>query len=184
MKSAAQGLVLEGLDNCLRKCSEAPGGVLAIVHLDVDGFRRHAVEHGSLAACNILRAVHEVLRDLMQPGDLRTRFSEHRVLVALPGRNAEQALEFVARARLRLREYRLDNTISIGVVQAGPHRFAPADEIIGKARQLVFQSKSMGGGRTLYACFEPDAPAIYASGLDSALMSDFASPQSVSLPNL
>jgi diguanylate cyclase (GGDEF)-like protein len=176
MKPAIQGLVLEGLDHCLGRCSEAPGGMLSIVHLDVDGFRRHAVEHGSLAACSILRAVHEVLADLMQPGDLRTRFSEHRVLVALPGRDAEQALEFVARARLRLREYRLDNTISIGVVQAGPHRFAPADELVREARRLVFRSKSMGGGRTLYTCLEPDekvhhlAPATRPLDLDPALM--------------
>ena len=141
--------MLEGLDRCLHEWCESRGGVLSLVHLDIDGFRRHAVTHGSLAACAILRAVHAVVADLMRPGDLRTCFSEHRVLVALPDRDLRQALEFAERARLRLREYRLDNSISIAVVQAGPQRFTTAEGLIETARQLVFQSKSMGGGHTL-----------------------------------
>jgi diguanylate cyclase (GGDEF)-like protein len=149
--------LLAGLDEAIHACGQN-GSPLSLVHLDIDGFRRQLVQHGHSVVTSKLRSVQRALADLMRSGDLCTPFGEHRVLVALPGRDVTQALEFADRVRLRLRPYGLDGGVSIAVVHLPAAARARGAEMIAAARRLVFESKSLGGGHTLCTTLAPAAP--------------------------
>jgi PleD family two-component response regulator len=160
MNPSVRHPVLAGLDEAIHVCGQN-GSPLSLVHLDIDGFRRQLVLHGHSMAFSKLRSVQRALADLMRSGDLGTPFGEHRVLVALPGRDVKQALAFADRVRLRLRPYGLDGGVSIAVVQLAAAAPARGAEMIAAARRLVFESKSMGGGHTLCTTLAPAAlPAL------------------------
>ena len=149
--------VLAGLDEAIGAC-RANGSALSLVHLDIDGFRRQLVLHGHSLVISKLRSVQRALADLMRSGDLCTPFGEHRVLVALPGRDVMQAVEFADRVRLRLQPYGFDGGVSIAVVHLPAAAPANGAEMIAAARQLVFESKSLGGGHTLCTTLAPAPP--------------------------
>ena len=157
MKADPRHPQLAGLAAAIRAC-RARGSALSLVHLDIDGLRRHLVMHGALAADNKRRNLQRVVADLMRGGDLCTPFAEHHVLVALPECGLQQALEFVERARLRLGQFRLVSSVSIAVVHLEPASSAGAGELIDAARRLVFESKSLGGGHTLCTTLAPRLP--------------------------
>jgi diguanylate cyclase (GGDEF)-like protein len=146
--------VLDCLGECIAQCRRRAEPI-ALLQLDVDGLHHYTLMHGQLAACGLLRAVHDVLSDLMRPGDLRTRFGDPQVLVALPGRRLGEAREFAERARLRLAALRLDATVSIGITCADGDGFAGPQDMVHAVEYLVFRAKQHGGGHTVASMLAP-----------------------------
>ena len=141
-----QRLFIESLRARLASCARDHEGCLSLVHFGVDDFESLVERVGQLAAQGTLRIIARVLADVGGDSPLCARSGTGRFFVALPGVGLARAVEFTERARLRLANFQLDGTVSVGVVQTGPTRLLGATELVDTACRLVEQARRQGGG--------------------------------------
>lgn len=127
-------------------------GRLAIMMIDVDGFKVFNDTHGHLAGDQMLAAVGQVLSSSTRAGDLIGRYGGDEFLVILPNTDARGA---VAQARRLLQKVdklawtppkgaEIPLSLSIGV-SAFPEHGSSLNELVAFADANLYESKRSGG---------------------------------------
>jgi GGDEF domain-containing protein len=141
-----QRLFVESLQARLAHCGQ-DGRCISLVNFGVDDFGTLLERVGQLAAQGTLGMIARVIADVGGDGAISARSGRGQFFVALPGTALAGAVEFAERARLRLANFQLDGSVSVGIVQTGPARLLDAVELIDAACGLAEQARRRGGGR-------------------------------------
>ncbi|WP_433790982.1 EAL domain-containing protein [Actinoplanes sp. CA-252034] len=144
-------LLLDRLDHALAR-SRASGERIALLYLDLDGFKRVNDSLGHNAGDLLLRTAAERLTAVVRPQDSVARLGGDEFAVLLEGADST-AVESVAGGCLEAlaRPFVVHGreavvTVSIGVVpDAG--RFADADEVVRNADVAMYAAKDLGRNR-------------------------------------
>ena len=126
---------------------------VAVMMLDVDGFKRINDQLGHQRGDAVLRKVSEVINRSMRASDVCTRYGgdEFAIIVAEHAPSAPQTAE---RIRHRVAAFPWDTlgvpeplhiTISIGIATSEPAE--AADSLLGRADQHLYEAKSQGRNR-------------------------------------
>ncbi|MDB4947790.1 MAG: Response regulator/GGDEF domain protein [Gemmatimonadetes bacterium] len=118
------------------------GDPLAVIVMDLDGFKAVNDERGHLAGDALLQAVAAALRAEARGADTVVRYGGDEFLAILPGGGEEGAGALLARVRERLAG-RVQ--FSAGVAVHGPHH-ASADALIRDADRALYEGKRARGG--------------------------------------
>ncbi|WP_430780288.1 EAL domain-containing protein [Actinoplanes sp. G11-F43] len=147
-------LLLDRLDHALTR-SRVSGEPIALLYLDLDGFKRVNDSLGHNAGDLLLRTAADRLTGVLRPQDTVARLGgdEFAVLLEAPDsveRVALACLETIARPfAVHGREAVV--TVSVGVVPDAA-RFTDADEVVRNADVAMYAAKD--GGRNRYLIFE------------------------------
>ena len=133
-------------EETLRQC-----GRLALIMIDLDGFKDVNDRHGHLVGDRVLRRVAGVLVESFRVNDLVVRYGGDEMVVVLPGAGAEEAAALGDRARdvLRREPLELDGeggdlarelSFSVGVA-AYPEDGTSGQELLEKADLRLYRDK-------------------------------------------
>ncbi|WP_248311940.1 GGDEF domain-containing protein [Bosea sp. BK604] len=154
-----------GLSKALdtRLAREANPRRLALIYLDLDGFKAVNDTHGHMAGDRLLQLVAERLRGMIRSGDLAARIGGDEFIVLSEQTETAQLMGFGERL---IREislpYELDNRsavtvgASIGIALAPEHGMDMAS-LLSAADMALYQAKSKGKSRCLIAPPGPHA---------------------------
>jgi diguanylate cyclase len=122
------------------------GKPLALVYVDVDGFKHINDAHGHLAGDEVLRRIALTLSAECRSYDLACRYGGDEFCVLMPDSDLAGAREFGQRLRAALSRDEGLPRISVGASQAGPEEWPDANELIGEADRRMYAAKSRGSG--------------------------------------
>ena len=156
---------LTGLPNrrmllrCLQERLTSPpqSGVLALLFIDLDGFKQINDLHGHRAGDQVLKAVGAHLRQLVRRQDLVSRISGDEFVMISQVRDPAAAEVLARRILVRLRQpmrfkgARFSANASIGIALAEPGQ-AP-ETLLENADMAMYAAKQSGSGRFLV--YEP-----------------------------
>ncbi len=144
----------------------------ALLLLDIDHFKRVNDRHGHAVGDHALKALAEVLRELLRPTDSAARVGGEEFLVMLPGVDAPRALAAAERLRQEIARvavpgtepgHVLHLTVSIGVADAVPQDGSLA-QLLLRADQALYRAKAEGRDRVVLAA-EVAAPLTEPAAL-------------------
>lgn len=151
-----RGASILALENALRR-SESSGKHLAVLFIDLDGFKRINDVHGHEAGDRLLIRVAQRLAASCRPNDRVGRLGgDEFLIVAEPVDSIGQARAFAERIRqaasapLQYRGNTLHPSLSIGVAVTDGK--TEADAVIREADYALFEAKK--GGRSQTYCFD------------------------------
>ncbi|MFI1992655.1 putative bifunctional diguanylate cyclase/phosphodiesterase [Actinoplanes sp. NPDC020271] len=146
-------LLLDRLEHALAR-ARATGGPLAVLYLDLDGFKRVNDSLGHNAGDLLLRTAAERLTHALRPQDTVARLGGDEFAVLLEDADPE-TVEHLARECLTVlsRPFLIHNreslvSVSIGVVPDAA-RYADADEVLRNADVAMYAAKEQGKNRFL-----------------------------------
>ncbi|MDH5821581.1 EAL domain-containing protein [Luteimonas sp. RD2P54] len=151
---------LRALEDAVTEAAQGDGkhGLLL---LEPDHYQRLLNEIGLDSADDMLAAMAERLRGVLEPGVLAARYSEHRLAVLLRGADhaatsalAERILEAFSSHVFAIGNHSSTITVSLGGVQIG-EKIASVGQVLAKAVEGVQSSLGTGGAR--YEIFDPAA---------------------------
>ena len=129
------------------------GGALAVLYLDLDGFKEINDRGGHEAGDRLLREVAQRLQQGLRKGDLVARVGGDEFVALLPGCRDEQAARAVAdglRARLRppytLSEHAFGLDASVGIA-CYPADGASAEVLLAHADRAMYEAKRQRPGQ-------------------------------------
>jgi diguanylate cyclase (GGDEF)-like protein len=138
-------------------------GALAVLFLDIDGFKRVNDTLGHGVGDDLLRVIAQRLRDSIRPDDTVARLGGDEFILLLEDHDAAQAVAVAARVLADLRApvalagRNLLIDASIGIVPAtGAHD--SVEDLLRSADIAMYRAKAQGKGR-----FEVFAPAMAAA---------------------
>lgn len=139
------------------------GGLLAVMLVDVDHFKRINDTWGHAVGDRALVAVARVLQATVRDYDLVARWGGEEFLIALFGLTkfdelqvvADKLLAAIRQHSLDFGETRLDLAYSIGGVMASPQ--ANLDTIVQQADTALYRAKNQGRNRAVLDCLLVDA---------------------------
>ena len=152
-------------------------GAVAVLYLDLDGFKHVNDLHGHAAGDVVLRATAERLAEVLRPEDLVGRMGGDEFVVVL-GAATTQELQAVASGLAeRLREALSApvehagtvHRVSVSVGIAYGTRDADADDVLRDADTAMFRAKRSGRDRVQVFAHEQHARALQRAALESAL---------------
>jgi diguanylate cyclase (GGDEF)-like protein len=130
------------------------GGSLAMVVLDIDGFKTLNDGHGHPAGDRVLSRIADVLQDETRPADIVARLGGDEFAVLLPGASATAAGQIGERLRLAIRrcgsEAELPITVSVGTAVA-PLQGDDLEKLWLVADRAMYEAKRAGGDRVATA---------------------------------
>ncbi len=133
---------------------------LALVYLDIDGFKEVNDAHGHETGDQLLIAIAQRLRDTLREGDTLARLGGDEfvaVLTDLETRNECDAvlsrLLQAAASPVKIRQHTLQLSASLGVTLF-PQDNSDADTLLRHADQAMYQAKQAGKNR--YQLFDPE----------------------------
>jgi diguanylate cyclase (GGDEF)-like protein len=145
--------LLERLD-LLREKRRRDPSPLAVVMIDLDGFKEINDTYGHVAGDEVLRLVASAVRAATRNNDLSCRYGGDEFVLVLDDCGGEQALEVVERLRERvartpilLRGATLSVTLSAGVHAVQDADVPDADALLRSADAALYASKNAGRNR-------------------------------------
>lgn len=138
------------------------GGLLAVMLVDVDHFKRINDTWGHAVGDRALLAVARVLQATVRDYDLVARWGGEEFLIALFGLTkfdelqvvADKLLAAIRQHNLDCGEARIDLAYSIGGVMASPQ--ANLDTIVQQADAALYRAKDLGRNRAVLDCLMVD----------------------------
>jgi diguanylate cyclase (GGDEF)-like protein len=134
--------------------SRREGVPLSVLFLDLDHFKRINDTHGHAIGDACLVAVTEAIHEEMQPEQKLGRLGGEEFLLLMPGSNRRHARDLAERIRelvevgcARVRKAPVGLTLSVGVVECGPHD--GAGSLVQRADQAMYQAKHEGRNRVV-----------------------------------
>lgn len=123
------------------------GHALALVMLDLDGFKRVNDERGHLEGDEVLRSIGSALEKSVRVTDVLGRYGGDEFAVLLPDTDAESAQRVAERLVTSVREVGSENrvTASVGIAVASPNDDARA--LQARADEAAYRAKQKGGDR-------------------------------------
>jgi diguanylate cyclase (GGDEF)-like protein len=146
-------LFIDRLDQALKARSRKPF-LLAVLFMDLDGFKPVNDELGHAAGDILLRAVAERMQGCLRPGDTLARFGGDEFIFLLDDLDVATEAEMVAKRIIELleRPFQLNETeVSISGCIGGvlPAPGVTAKAIVEQADAAMYQAKHMGRGSFL-----------------------------------
>ncbi|GAU81931.1 diguanylate cyclase/phosphodiesterase [Bosea sp. BIWAKO-01] len=150
---------------------------LALIYLDLDGFKAVNDSYGHMAGDRLLQLVAERLRGMIRNGDLAARMGGDEFIVLSEQTEAAQLLGFGERLIREIsRPYELDNKhevtvgASVGIALA-PEHGTDMMTLLAAADSALYQAKSRGKSRCMIASASqselnrpfPGAPLLVSS---------------------
>lgn len=129
---------------------------LAVVFLDLDGFKRVNDTFGHRVGDNLLQSVAHRLRTCVREGDSLARLAGDEFTMLVSGKGADKGVEILASKVVRELTTPFDiegNQIKIGTsvgISIFPDDGASVDELMEKADAAMYQVKVQGGGAFRY----------------------------------
>jgi len=156
----------------LRRASET-GSQVALLSIDLDGFKAVNDELGHAAGDLVLIAAGARLRDHLRDGDLLGRLSGDEFLAVIPGVRPDLARDIARRmadvvidsfhSPLQVSERALHLGASVGVALFPDHG-SDATELLRAADQALYRAKAAGRGRAVLA--RSQGPETHEDGAD------------------
>jgi diguanylate cyclase (GGDEF)-like protein len=144
-------LLLDRLDRLVGHLKSRQPGV-ALMYLDLDGFKAVNDGHGHAAGDELLRQVAERLRSLLRDQDTAARLGGDEFVVVLPGLTNHAELRARAswiidtlRSPYRLGDTVVEIGVSIGIA-VSPTDGQESADLLHKADQALYMAKSCGKG--------------------------------------
>ena len=145
-----------------RRLDEVPAGEresLAVLFVDLDGFKQVNDDYGHAAGDTVLAELADRLRGLVENGDLAARVGgdEFLLLLQLDGdaarasRVAQQVLKAISRPYRLPNQVEVNLSCSIGIVTYPAH--GPGAKLIANADSAMYAAKRAGGSS--FALFAP-----------------------------
>jgi diguanylate cyclase (GGDEF)-like protein/PAS domain S-box-containing protein len=125
------------------------GEEMAVLFLDLDGFKAVNDRRGHEAGDRVLVAVADVLKRCVRPEDTVARLGGDEFTVLLEAAGEREAARVAARIEgafqepIRLGDHEVRMTVSVGMA-VGPPLVAPAD-LLGEADQAMYREKARRG---------------------------------------
>ena len=133
---------------------------LALVYLDIDGFKDVNDAHGHEVGDQLLVAIAQRLRDTLREGDTLARLGGDEFVAVLTDLEKPDDCEAVlsrllqaAASPVRIRQHMLQLSASLGVTLF-PQDNCDADTLLRHADQAMYQAKQKGKNR--YQVFDPE----------------------------
>lgn len=130
---------------------------IAVIFLDLDGFKRVNDRLGHLAGDEVLRETGRRLQEAVRDGDIVARYGGDEFVVVCEVADPATAHEIAERLRESVqRPFRVAGSIvnvgaSIGVALAASHRAGlSADQLVRAADQAMYRAKSRGGNLVVH----------------------------------
>ncbi|MEY2653079.1 MAG: hypothetical protein RLZZ524_106, partial [Pseudomonadota bacterium] len=131
------------------------GGTLAVLALDLDGFKAVNDQLGHPAGDRLLRQVAERLTRALRSVDVAARFGGDEFMVLLAPASAEQARQTAQRLLAALSEpyegVPPRVSVSIGVAVAAIGGVTDASVLVSQADQALYDAKRLGKSRVVMA---------------------------------
>jgi diguanylate cyclase (GGDEF)-like protein len=144
-------LLLERIEHALlsRRRSEK---VVAVLFIDLDGFKRVNDSFGHRVGDELLVAIAERLTRMLRPGDTLARLSGDEFIIVCEDLDEEGQVEMIAErlidaigSRFNLAGIAVDLSASIGIAFAGPGN--DPEQILHRADVAMYQVKNRGGAQ-------------------------------------
>ena len=165
-------LEIEGADRLGQK--------LTLMMLDVDNFKAFNDRFGHQEGDRVLATLGEIMLSCVREKDVACRYGGEEFTIILPGGQNSTAVEIYERINGELEAYYFGTegqsagriTMSIGVAEHLPGE--PAENLVRRADQALYEAKARGRNQIIIASREPEA----------AFFSCFAAPSSIDQPHL
>ena len=138
------------LDRVLARAFHASTGILSVLFIDIDWFKRVNDTHGHASGDHCLRSIAATLRAELRPGDALGRYGGEEFLVVLPGQDAAAARVLGERLRRTVehtpvlwRGELMTLTVSIGLATRMRGETDPAT-LLERADTALYRAKREG----------------------------------------
>ncbi|MBO3737391.1 GGDEF domain-containing protein [Actinoplanes flavus] len=136
---------------------ERRSGPVAVLYLDLDGFKEVNDSHGHEAGDMVLATVAERLSAAVRSTDLVVRLGGDEFVLFCPNlpeaeaiRLAERVLVYVSQP-IPFRDETLDIGVSVGIAAYGPDDTADDHDVLRNADMAMYEAKKLGRGRWVMA---------------------------------
>ena len=139
------------------RSSTDDGLALAVIFLDLDGFKRVNDSLGHAAGDAVLTEVGVRLRSVVREGDSIGRFGGDEFVIVCADANAEIALAVAERVRAVVEqplesvppEYPVSASVGVAVLNPGLDRVLTVDELLDRADDAMYAAKTAGKNRVV-----------------------------------
>jgi diguanylate cyclase len=133
----------------------APPGGLAIVMIDIDGFKKVNDSYGHPLGDVVIAAVGRSINECVGGAGIAARYGGDEFVVLLPGQSPEQARQMAESIRVRVEQGKIrrrqkDDAIGGVTVSAGMATWGPGDDfiaLIDRVDRALYASKRAGRNR-------------------------------------
>jgi diguanylate cyclase (GGDEF)-like protein len=148
-----RALLIERLDHVLSRSSRSDK-VVAVLYIDLDGFKEVNDNHGHACGDSLLVAVAERLRSVLRPGDTLARMSGDEFVVLCEDLDGAALADVIATRLVSSLaapfhigpEVDVEISASVGIACAGRGDHIP-ERILHDADVAMYQAKRRGGGQ-------------------------------------
>lgn len=135
------------LEDAWKEC-ERDGAEMAVLAIDVDGFKRYNDEHGHQSGDEMLvRVVREVSACLDAGTDMLARYGGDEFFVVCSPTSLDGARTLAEALRKRVEAANLGATISVGVATRAPRAGGGVRDLVRAADAALYAAKSAGRNR-------------------------------------
>lgn len=161
-----RGYLRDQLRRALRRQQREPGTRLAVLYMDLDGFKQVNDREGHLVGDALLSEVATRFASAARGGEVVARLGGDEFAVLMEGVRDPRAPEALAQRLIdalhepiEVEGRRLRTGTSVGIALADAHHHTP-DDVLRDADQAMYAAKAAGRGRVALHDPAMDAPAV------------------------